>query len=75
MWDIIFNLVCFYFGTRVGISRFTDSSINNQIFKMQDRVDIANEERDKALDLAKSWERRYNYLVSIQENKNEYDAV
>jgi len=73
MWAILFNLACFYFGTMVGKSRYLDTNPNNELFRTQDLLDIANGERDRAIELARSWERRYNYLVSIQENKNEYD--
>jgi hypothetical protein len=59
----------------VGKSRYLDTNPNNELFRTQDLLDIANKERDRAIELARSWERRYNYLVSIQENKNEYDPV
>ena len=75
MWDILFNLACFYFGTKVGMSRYLDTNPNNELFRTQDLLDIANKERDRAIELARSWERRYNYLVSIKENKNEHDPV
>lgn len=75
MWSILFNLACFYFGTMVGMSRYLDKNPNNELFRTQDLLSIANEERDKAIELARSWERRYNYLVSIQQSKNEYDPV
>ena len=57
----------------MGKSRYLDTNPNNELFRTQDLLDIANGERDRAIELARSWERRYNYLVSIQENKNEYD--
>jgi hypothetical protein len=75
MWYSIIGLICLYLGFRVGLNTDMSISTRNQLDFLEDKVSIANEERDKALDLAKSWERRYNYLVSIQENKNEYDAV
>jgi len=59
----------------VGKSKYLDTNPNNELFRTQDLLSIANEERDRAIELARSWERRYNYLVSIQENKNEYDPV
>lgn len=75
MWYSIVGLFCLYLGFRVGLNTDPNISINNKIDYLQDKVDIANEERDRAINLAISWERRYNYLVSIQENKNEYDPV
>jgi hypothetical protein len=53
----------------------SDNNINNQLYTMQDRIDLANDERDRAKELAVSWERRYNYLVSIVEDKKVYDTV
>jgi hypothetical protein len=57
------------------MSRYMDTNPNNELFRMNDLLDISNKERDRAVELARSWERRYNYLVSIKENKNEYDPV
>jgi len=73
MWDILFNLACFYFGTKVGMSRYLDTNPNNELFRTQDLLDIANKERDRAIELARSWERRYNYLVSIKESADTND--
>jgi hypothetical protein len=73
MWDILFNLACFYFGTKVGMSRYLDTNPNNELFRTQDLLDIANGERDRAIELARSWERRYNYLVSIKESADTND--
>jgi len=73
MWDILFNLACFYFGTKVGMSRYLDTNPNNELFRTQDLLDIANGERDRAIELARSWERRYNYLISIKESADTND--
>jgi hypothetical protein len=57
------------------MSRYLDTNPNNELFRTQDLLDISNKERDRSIELARSWERRYNYLVSIKENKNEHDPV
>lgn len=75
MWYSIIGLISLYLGYRVGLNTDPYIKIKNQLDFLHDEIDIANEEKEKAIHLARSWERRYNYLVSIQENKNEYDAV
>jgi hypothetical protein len=75
MWYLVITIVWFYVGFKSGINSMSDNNINNQLYTMQDRIDLANDERDRAKELAVSWERRYNYLVSIVEDKKVYDTV
>jgi hypothetical protein len=55
------------------MSRYLDTNPNNELFRMNDLLDISNKERDRAIELARSWERRYNYLVSIKESADTND--
>lgn len=75
MWYLVITIIWFYVGFKAGVNSLSDNNINNQLYAMQDRVDLANQDRDKAIELAVSWERRYNYLVSIVEDKKVYDTV
>jgi len=75
MWYLVIAIVWFYVGFKAGINSMSYNNINNQLYIMQDRIDLANDERDRAKELAVSWERRYNYLVSIVEDKKVYDTV
>lgn len=75
MWYLVLTIVWFYVGFKAGVNSLSDNNINNQLYAMQDRVDLANQDRDKAIELAVSWERRYSYLVSIVEDKKVYDTV
>ena len=75
MWYLVLTIVWLYVGFKAGVNSVSDNNINNQLYAMQDRVDLANQDRDKAIELAVSWERRYNYLVSIVEDKKVYDTV
>lgn len=75
MWYSIIALASLYLGFRVGLNTDMSISIRNELDFLQDKIDLINEEKAKALELAETWERRYNYLVSIQQNQNEYDAV
>ena len=75
MWYLVLTIVWFYVGFKAGVNSLSDNNVNNQLYAMQDRVDLANQDRDKAIELAVSWERRYNYLVSIVEDKKVYDTV
>jgi len=75
MWYLVITIIWFYVGFKAGVNSLSDNNINNQLYAMQDRIDLANQDRDKAIELAVSWERRYNYLVSIVEDKKVYDTV
>lgn len=75
MWYLVITIIWFYVGFKAGANSLSDNNINNQLYAMQDRIDLANQDRDKAIELAVSWERRYNYLVSIVEDKKVYDTV
>lgn len=75
MWYLVITIIWFYVGFKAGVNSLSDNNINNQLYAMKDRIDLANQDRDKAIELAVSWERRYNYLVSIVEDKKVYDTV
>lgn len=75
MWYLVLTIVWLYVGFKAGVNSLSDNNVNNQLYAMQDRIDLANQDRDKAIELAVSWERRYNYLVSIVEDKKVYDTV
>lgn len=76
MWEFFWNLMIFLGGMTVGQIRATNSDITNQTSYMQDLIDAAYLERDKAIHsqkyaeaLAETWERRYWNLLEEEDEE------